>query len=242
MIDQPRAASARPKLISGRSWSSPGAHARTARRACRVGPAASKAEQPAAQQIAREMLLRDARLSPLPATTEVGEVRKHHVAQHRLEPERREQTIECRVRRRLVESSPARPRARPPIRSRRALPVPGSTATRSAPATARRAASAADSPASRCAASTGHALRPRRSRDESRPPSGSAAGVRTAAPRREEARARRRRARSERRCAGGLCHPWHSLHKTYTYLDTGRQGRYSRGPNLYKQWTEEGLE
>ena len=117
-------------------------------RAGRLGPAAREPEQPAAQNVAREMLLRDARLAALPATTELVQVRKQDFAEHRLEPERREQAVEGRVRGRLVEPVERRLQFGP--RLSKARPV-GCSLDRRAPgsAAARRAASAAESPVPR---------------------------------------------------------------------------------------------
>ena len=101
---QPRARSARPKAISGRSCSSPGAQARTASGPRALSPAARQAEQTPAHDVAREVLLGDARSARLPALAEVVQVRDEEITQERVEAQGRERPVERRLGRGLVEA------------------------------------------------------------------------------------------------------------------------------------------
>ena len=73
VIAQPRPASTSPKTMSGRSWSSPGAQASMAR-ARAAAPASCEPEQPPAQEVAGEVLLRDRCVAPLPPLPELPQV------------------------------------------------------------------------------------------------------------------------------------------------------------------------
>ena len=94
MIRQPRLRSARPKAISPRSCCSRGAQASSA-----CGPEPSpqprrEPEEPAPDDVAREVLLRDAGLAAPPSLAELVQVRKHDLGEHRVEAERAEQPVE----------------------------------------------------------------------------------------------------------------------------------------------------
>ena len=128
VMRQPWARSASPKQISARSCWSPGTQARRASGPVPLAPAARQAEQPAAQQRAREVLLRDRCLAALPALAEVLEVRQYRVAKNGVERERREQAVERGMRAGLVEpvegtterlgEGARKRRARPVVRGR----------------------------------------------------------------------------------------------------------------------------
>ena len=66
-------------------------------------PAAREAEHPTTQQVAREMLLPDRDLSPLPALTESPECWDDRVPQDGVERERRQQAVEDGVGSDIVE-------------------------------------------------------------------------------------------------------------------------------------------
>ena len=76
-------------------------------RRARVAPAASEPEQPATQQRAREVLLRDRDLAALPALAQLVEVGQDGIAQDRLDGEGGQQRVERGVRSRVVEASRA---------------------------------------------------------------------------------------------------------------------------------------
>ena len=66
-------------------------------------PAAREGHEPAPDEVAREVLLRDRDLATLPALAELAEVRQEGLLEHDVDGERREETIEGRLRRRVVE-------------------------------------------------------------------------------------------------------------------------------------------
>src|SRR3712207_1045522 len=61
-------------------------------------PPARQREEPAAKQLAREVLLGDAGITSRPARAKLGEVGKHDVGEHGLEREGGEQPVERLVR------------------------------------------------------------------------------------------------------------------------------------------------
>ena len=67
-------------------------------------PPAREAEQPPAEELRREVLLRDRGVTALPAVTELAEDLHHGFVEHRVEAPVREQPVEGRVRAGVVEA------------------------------------------------------------------------------------------------------------------------------------------
>ena len=62
-----------------------------------AAPEPGEREQPAADEVAREVLVADLDLAALPAVADLFQGGQHHLAQHQLQPERREALVEHRV-------------------------------------------------------------------------------------------------------------------------------------------------
>ena len=99
-----------PKIISGRSWSSPGGQATTTS-GPRPFPPARKARESSAEHVAGEVLLGHGDVSPFPAFTQLVQIGERHVAQHRCQGELGQQPVEHTFSGRLVEVVEGTPNA-----------------------------------------------------------------------------------------------------------------------------------
>ena len=115
-----------------------------------AAPAASEAEQPAAQHGARKMLLPDRRLAAFPALPELAEVGQHSIAQDGVQGEGGQQPVERSMRAGLVEAIERLPQVIACRAGRACVATGSSAARRRASSRARRAPSAAETPESRC--------------------------------------------------------------------------------------------
>src|SRR5580765_1146807 len=88
-----------------------GCTGKESKRARSAAPEPGKREQPAADQVAGEVLLADLDLAPLPAVADLLQDGQHHLAQRLLEAERSKALVEHRVRGALVVAADRRKQA-----------------------------------------------------------------------------------------------------------------------------------
>ena len=81
------------------------------KRACSAAPEPGKRKQPAADEVAREVLLADLDLAPLPAVADLLQDGQHHLAQRLLQAERSKALVEHRVSGGLVVAADRREQA-----------------------------------------------------------------------------------------------------------------------------------
>ena len=99
---QPCERSTSPNASRLMSWRSPGAQARSASGPPAATPEPREREQPAADEVAGEVLLADLERAPLPVVADLREGRQDHLPQDCLDAERREALVEHGVRAGLV--------------------------------------------------------------------------------------------------------------------------------------------
>ena len=202
-------------MIKGRSWSSPGAQARTARGRF-LGPSLERGRAAVRGRGCWRSAPAQRSLHPAPTLAEFTEVGQDDVAQHRLQREGGEQAVQGSLRARLVQ-----PIERGPQISRESREAGGRNFLGAAPTSPR---ALAGPPGPRTprrpdgGASSGPAPRRPGSRGGNRRLSAPAGAAHNAAPRPEVARETRRRACSTPRCGDAVDRPRRTLHKFADHL------------------------